>query len=387
MNVRWIALLFAVWGCAATIPYPTPNITSQEHLPMNLVNLARTEGTRLYVPSASEDYPPRALVDGVRRVDVWERGSGWELVFDGAFLRNRLFKPENDPTIQEPLEWLGLRRDFRNGKEYSAFGWILLQLPGKRTLHEVVLYSVDTPEYPATRFGVRDVLVEVWDEPTDRWVRVVPLGGNATNWNSVEDNVQAELRIRFQPVRSDLVRVAIRWTNEAEKTQSFTVMGRREEYAKATIRLTEVELYGVPEPGDTLADVVRQHLPEVPSETSQKEATDAVLTAVRQYLNAFADHDLETLMNTIAPTYFGEGENREKLRQRLHSTFEEFPYYLFTYTPPRIEQLNPDSATVVSEYSLQLSPLVPRKAQGSLVFTLLKVGDTWMIQEIRTLPG
>lgn len=387
MSVRWVALLFAVWGCTATIPSPSPNVAPQEPLPTNLVNLARTEGTRVYVPSASEDYPPIALVDGIHRVDAWKHGSGWELAFDGAFLRNRLFTPENDPTIQEPLEWLGLRRDFRDGKEYSAFGWILLQLPGKRTLHEVVLYSVDTPEYPATRFGVRDVLVEVWDEPTDRWVRVVPLGGSATKQNTVEGNVRAELRIRFQPVRSDLVRVAIRWTNEAKKTQSLTVMGRREEHVKATIRLTELELYGVPEPGDVTADVARQRLPQTPPETSRKEAADAALTAVRRYLNAFADHDLETLMTTIAPTYFGEGENREKLRQRIQSTFEEFPYYLFTYTPPRIEQLSPDSATVVSEYSLQLSPLVPRKAQGSLVFVLLKVGEVWMIQEIRTLSG
>jgi len=244
-----------VVGCAAVTP-PKPTTVVVE-TPSNLINLARTEGTRLYVPSASEDYPPIALVDGVQKVDAWQRGAGWELAFDGAFLRNRLFEPSRDVTVQEPLEWLGLRRDFRGGKEYSALGWVIFELPGKRTLNGVVLYSVDTPEYPAGRFGVRDILVEVWDEPTDRWVRVVPIGGSATKQNTVEGNRSAKIHVPFQPVRSDLIRIAIRWTNDAVKTRSLTVMGRLEEYVKATVRLTEIEVYGIPESGDVLAEVAR----------------------------------------------------------------------------------------------------------------------------------
>jgi len=113
--------------------------------------------------------------------------------------------------------------------------------------------------------------------------------------------------------------------------------------------------------------------------------TEKALDVVRTYLNAFADHDLDRLMETIAPTYSSEGEDREGLRRRLRDTFDEFPYYLFTYSPPRVDQIGPNTVSVVADYSLRLSPLLPRTATGTLVFVLTKVGDAWRIQESHTV--
>ena len=378
-------------GCHGTSGFSVRGTLVPE---VGTVNLARLRGTRLYVPSASEEFPPMALVDGVTRVDEWLPGTGWELYFDGALVRSRYFDPDLDSASDEPIEWAGLRRNFRVGKEYAALGWAILELQSTHVIDAVIIHSVDTPALGAHQFGVRDVIVHYWDEPTQRWIAVVPTDGPRLRQHTVKGNLLPHLRVDFMPIRTDLVRVAIQWTNDTVITRSFTVMGRPEQYAQGTVRLTEIELLGVPETGDVQAESATQQFPErrAPVETDSptvfdpETAAEAAMRTVASYARAYADHDIDALIATVAPDYIQDGEDARELRSRLSDTFNEFPHFDFRLTSPVLHDLTPDSAVISGAFWLRLMPLIPRAAEGTMTFVLSNTGDSWLIQRIETAP-
>ena len=376
-----ILLIAALAGCART----QETMQRFTEPPPNTVNLARVRGTRLVVPAATAEFPPIALVDGITTTDRWADGAGWELHFEDALARNRTFQPDTETASKEPLEWEGLRRDFRGGKEHGALGWALFEFPGTRVVSGVTLHSVDTTEFPAYKFGVRDVLIHYWDEATQRWLPVIVAEGTRLKNSTVVENRLPKLSVPFYPVRTDLIRIAIQWTNEAEQTRSISVMGRREEYARGIIRLTEVEVYGIPEEGDRIAEGAGQMLPgEAPADPTDAPLAppEAAIQTVGQYAAGFMNHDVDALMETIAPTYDSEGENADELRQRMTSTFREFPDFLYQLRDPRIDKVDERGVTVSATYMLHLNPLMPRVAQGPMRFDLIRIDNTWKIQRM-----
>jgi ketosteroid isomerase-like protein len=349
------------------------------------INLSRVDGTRMIVPTATADYPPRALVDGITEVDVWAPGSGWELLYDGAFVRDRYFDPETDLDAQEPVEWEGLRRTYRQGKEQSALAWVLFQLARERVVESVSVHSVDTAEFPAAQHAVRDVLVQTWDAATGRWMSVVLERGDTPTRHTATTNTSARLDMDFHPVRTDLVRVAVRWTNDTVTKRSFTVLGVREVYVEGGVRLTEVEVYGDREDDDVLADTMQQHLPDPTDEAAQADigTSDAIMASVMWYAEAYATRDLEALMAAISPDYLSEGEDHAALRKRMAGTFEEFSHFLFRLRDANIDSRDGDTAMVSARYWLQLNPVLARSTEGTLTFVLARAGDRWLIRELR----
>ena len=381
----WVVIAL-VCGCASPSAAPLASLLSRPETPQ--INLSRVRGTQMIVPSATADYPPLTLVDGVTEVDVWEPDAGWELAFDGGFARDRYFDPATDASVDEPVEWEGLRRDFRQGKEQSALAWILFQFARERVVESVTLHSVDTDEYPARDYGVRDVLVQYWDSATQRWMSVVLADGGTPTHHTVTANPLGRLDIDFHPVRSDLVRVAVRWTNDAVKKRSFTVMGRREEYVAATVRLVEVEVYGDRADDDELAETVRQSLPEAnaapgaAAEPRTPGESDAIMATVLTYVEAYAQRDLDLLVQTISPQYLSDGEDADGLAERMARTFEEFGHFLFRVTDAHVERSDDSTAVVSARYWLQLNPLLARSTEGTLTFGLTRVGESWLISEM-----
>jgi hypothetical protein len=381
------AVIVLICGCSGPGAAPLASLLTRPETPQ--INLSRVRGTQMIVPAATADYPPLALVDGVSVMDVWEAGAGWELAFDGGFARDRYFDPATDASVDEPIEWEGLRRDFRQGKEQSAFGWVLFQLGRERVVESVTLHSVDTEEMPARDYGVRDVLVQYWDSATGRWLPVVLADGDTPTHHTVTANTLARLAIDFHPVRTDLLRIAIRWTNDAVRKRSFTVLGRREEYVEATVRLTEVEVYGDRAEDDELADTARQSMPDPDADDglpADVGGSDAIMSTVLTYVEAYAARDLDALVQTIAPSYASEGEDADGLAKRMSQTFDEFPHFRFRVTDANIERRDGSLAVVSARYWLQLNPLLARSTEGALIFGLSKVGDTWLITEIRAEP-
>ena len=229
--IRW---MLAVWivcaGCGSqtALFQPAPR----------LVNLARLPGTTVAVSSWEEGFDPAVLTDCVVSAEEWSPAVGWESPFEGALERRRLFNIETDANAAaEPFEWLGLRRNYRLGKEYAAVGWVLISFEKPRKAARVVLHSVDTERYPATRFGVRDVLVQYWDAAQSRWIDAGETRGNR----------RPELAVSFDPVETQYLRAAVLWVNGSEKKGAFRAQGRHEFYISGTIRLHEVEAYGIAE--------------------------------------------------------------------------------------------------------------------------------------------
>jgi ketosteroid isomerase-like protein len=374
-------LVAAATGCSTVAAPALAKALTRPQRPQ--INLSRVKGTKMIVPTATADYPPRALVDGITQVDVWEPGAGWQLLYDGAFVRDRYFDVETDLSAQEPIEWEGLRRDYRQGKEQSALAWVLFELARVRVVESVTVHSVDTAEFPAAAHAVRDVLVQYWDAATGRWMAVVMESGETPTRHTVTANTAARLDIDFHSVRTDLVRVAVRWTNDAVKKRSFTVLGVREEYIEGGVRLTEVEVYGDREDGDELAHTVQERLPDPGAEAAVADASDAIMASVMAYVEAYATRDLDRLMATISPDYLSEGENHAALRKRMSSRFEEFSHFLFRLRDANIESRDGDTALVSARYWLQLNPILARSTEGILTFVLGKVDDGWVIREIR----
>ena len=165
-------------------------------------------------------------------------------------------------------------------------------------------------------------------------------------------------------------------------------MGRREEYVAATVRLVEVEVYGDRADDDELAETVRQSLPEAnaapgaAAEPRTPGESDAIMATVLTYVEAYAQRDLDLLVQTISPQYLSDGEDADGLAERMARTFEEFGHFLFRVTDAHVERSDDSTAVVSARYWMQLNPLLARSTEGTLTFGLTRVGESWLISEM-----
>jgi len=256
----------SICGCQKLSDMELSDIfVSEAEIDKMLVNYALTEnGAKIYVSEDNPDHPASTLNNGITSSENWHLGEGWESHFDGRFsygryggydenwlraqweetMRYEGRRPSDirtDPgsIIEEDYKWRGLRSTYA----YYAMGWVVVELPEPKRINRVIVYTVDSEKLPAKEYGVRDVLVQYWSMRAKSWQNVDRYGKKiGQKDNSIRDNVDQKIVFRFKPVETDKVRVAIRWTNDTEKSKLGFY--RSIVHAKGTVRLTEIEIYG-----------------------------------------------------------------------------------------------------------------------------------------------
>jgi hypothetical protein len=358
-----------------------------------LVNLASaSSGARVVVSQENPDHAGSTLINGITTSDDWDQGEGWELKYQGRFARGGyLGYGVEDPmlaTERGPDEsfdpgnpaWRGLRIQTRwGGSVNSALGWAIVELPEEKTVNRAIIYTIDSANYPAQKFGVRDLMLQYWSDSANSWATVNRLGkGKGQAGNTIQDNKRGVMTLRFQPVRTSRMRFVVRWTNDAKsyKRGYYT-------YASGTIRLVEVEIYGyekeeVDEEEAALTTVVQD---------ANKVAEIEVV--IDNYADGYNKRNVDMIMSSMSPDYSKDGETYSDLRKRMEAIFTKYEQVRLELQNANV-RLTDIGATATSTYTSQYveqaattadqSP--PIVASGVLIFQLSDATGHWKITRI-----
>ena len=399
----------------------------------NLVNFALPEnGAVLSVSDDNPKHPGSTLNNGISSSENWLNGEGWEMHFNGRYEYGRYFgyghnaeaamaaaerrewemrlsgenvnEIEIDPSAfeEEDYKWRGLRgNDYYDGRRIqSAMGWVVIEFPGEKLINRFEIYTLDSKEFPASQYGVNHILLQYWAPQAKGWQNVDRYGKRkGQQFDGIRDIKKGKLSVRFKPVRTEKVRLAVLWTNDSKKHPRERL--RRNEIVEGIVRLVELEVYGFEkkEGADVITtggqeDILSPDeeldllLNEPPPSDEEKvspaiEQSDNIEAVVRAYAQAYRGKDITAFMATISPNYNRDGETYQKLEGRMKELFGKYDNITFNlqglHTSP-----NENEATVAASYSLKLekSGDKPSLYSGKLVFSLSNASGGWKIIQV-----
>jgi len=337
-----------------------------------LINLALvSNGTKVTVSKDNPDHPSSTLINGVTSSENWDNGEGWELKCDNVPIINynnydqSMQNPLNPNRTPEPDDSLnyGIRVQASNGIA-SPLGWVVIEFPEKKTVNRMIVYTIDSEKYPANKFGVSHLVLQYWTEATlesevTGW-KVIDLIGNAKGktGNIIRDNKNGVIPIRFQPVKTQKMRLAIWWTNDS-KLHSH-------QYITGAIRLVEIEIYGYE--GEKSKNV----------ETVSGNDNDVaeIEVVLDTYVDGYNKKDIDILMSSISPEYSKDGETYSDLKKRMASMFTEHGQIGLKLQDIKVKLTN-TGAIATASYELNID-----NSSGIITFNLSKATGFWKITHI-----
>lgn len=433
------AYLALICGCQQSFKQV---FVEESEIDKQLVNYARPEnGGRVYVSQNNPDHPASTLTNGIASSENWDKGEGWESKFDGEYEYGGYIEPGEREQLAVFSRGGGTTRrnedtnqiDYNSGALYgggiqgtasSAVGWVVIQFAEEELATRVIVHTVDSEKYPASQYGISDFAVQYWTPHANAWKHVDRIGRKiGDQHNSIRNNKDGRVVVRFKPVRTSKIRLLIRLTNDTETYAKRRSIGYthgmlsriRLRSMRGTIRLTEIEIYGL-EKKDEIAsrtssqdDASEQLLDEIfavesnapvsssdsAASTTETFARAAMETAaspqnpveavIQRYASAYTNRDLSALMATISPNYSRDGENYKQLREKMAGVFQRYAQIDFSLQKLRV-QGKTRTATVEADYTAVLtsaanSPLI---LSGRLFFGLIKSKNGWQISSIDT---
>lgn len=152
----------------------------------NITNVASMKnGAKVTASSELAGYPASSIIDGQTEVTRWESGAGWS----------------NAIADENPK-------------------WVEIEFSSLKTIDSMNVYTVNTPQNPSDKYGVKDFNVEYWDITSNSWKSLT----------SVSDNSRPMVGLDFSAVTTNKIRINVTGVN-GDDTQN--------DYA----RLTEVEVF------------------------------------------------------------------------------------------------------------------------------------------------
>jgi ketosteroid isomerase-like protein len=307
---------------------------------------------------------------------------------------------------EEDDNWRGLRgNSMYGGSVQSAMGWVVFEFPEEKLVNRVIVYTIDSEKYPAKKYGVNHIRLQYWTPQAKGWQNVRRFGkGKGQQFDSIRDIETGKVIFRFEPVKTSKLRLVILWTNDSERYKLGYF-----QYARGTIRLVEVEIYGLEkrkEPGTVVSadeselsklleetkpdESDKRVVPSVDVQTNHKPKSlvseaNTVEATIRSYERAYQNKDLASLMSTISLDYFRDGETYQQLESKMQNLFHSYENIDFTLQRLNIEQTAQD-AKVEANYSLRLegSGVKANPYSGKLFFNLSNTNGRWKITQIST---
>ena len=433
------ACLILICGCQQSFKQV---FVEGSEIDKQLVNYALPEnGGRVYVSQNNSDHPASTLTNGIVSSENWDQGEGWESKFDGEYEYGGYIEPGEreqlaifsgggSPTRQRENtrqidpnsgDLYGGRID---GTASSAVGWTVIQFAEEELVTRVIVHTVDSEKYPASQYGISDFAVQYWTPHANAWKHVDRIGKKiGDQHNSIRNNTEGRVVVRFKPVRTSKIRLLIRLTNDTETYAKRRSIGYthgmlsriRLRSMRGTIRLTEIEIYGLEkkdevasmtssqdDPNEQLLDeifAVESSAPTPPSASSASTAEEvprpeieAVLSpqehieaVIHKYASAYTNRDLSALMATISPNYSRDGENYGQLRERMADVFRRYAQIDFSLQKLRVHA-DTRTATADADYAAVLTSTAssPLTLTGRLFFALIESKNGWQISRIDT---
>ena len=434
-----IASLILICGCQPSFKQV---FTEASEIDKQLVNYALPEnGGVVYASANGPDHPASTLTNGVVSSENWDQGEGWESKFDGEYEYGGYIEPgERERLAVFSGGGSATRRredanqpDYRSGDLYgggiqgtasTAIGWVVIQLAEEELVTRVIVHTVDSEKYPASQYGISDFAVQYWTPHANAWKHVDRVGKKiGDQHNSIRNNTQGRVVVRFRPVRTSRIRLLIRLTNDTEtyakrRSTGYTqgMLSRiRLRSMRGTIRLTEIEIYGLEkkdevasmpssedDPNEQLLDEIFAVDSDVPASSSDSSASaakgsphaeigvptnpqESIEAVIERYTSAYSSRDLSALIATISPNYSRDGENYEQLREKMAGVFRRYTQIDFSLQRLRVEG-ETRTATVDADYTAVLTSAgnSPLTLSGRLFFALTESKNGWQISRIDT---
>ena len=434
-----IAYLSLICGCQQSLKQV---FVEGSEIDKQLVNYALPEnGGVVYVSKDNPDHPARTLTNGIVGSENWDQGEGWESKFDGEYEYGGYIEPGEREQLAISIGGGRAARqredsnhpDYRSGDLYGGgiqgtasteVGWVVVHFAEEELVTRVIVHTIDSEKYPRQSIRYQRFCGAVLDTTRKRMETCRSSRKKiGDQHNSIRNNTEGRVVVRFRPVRTSKIRLLIRLTNDTEtyarrRSIGYTrgMLSRiRLRSMRGTIRLTEIEIYGL-EKKDEVASIAssqedanEQLLDEIfavesnaPTSSSDSSAStteefarteietaaipqEHIEAVIRRYASAYTNRDLSALMATISPNYSRDGEGYKQLREKMAEVFQRYTQIDFSLQRLRL-QAETRTATADADYAVVLTSAAdsPLTLTGRLFFELIKAKNGWQISRIDT---
>lgn len=299
-----------------------------------------------YIPN----HLPEEVIDGDTSSETWDEGSGW-----GCTLEH-------------------LRTSDLNRRPY-----VQINLPEPIDIRRVVMYTINSEQYPAAKYGLKDYRIEYWHGTG--W-GLIPTGDTKDRQYTARDNTKGK---RVHDIRGKLFAQYIRLvpvsTNDTERVYQYMSRQKPVYEVEGFARVMELEVWGYPiATGQTAQRLAQALAPQAEVPSSDKELIRMVL---KQYEEGYDNANLEKVMSCFALNYNSNGRTYSDIQARAADFFQQHHQINITLTEINIHRnVIDDTAVVNGIYTLQYTPKDSGKAEqtsGALSLVLADTEEGWQI--------
>ena len=293
---------------------------------------------------------PEEVIDGDTSSETWDEGSGW-----GCTLEH-------------------LRTSDLNRRPY-----VQIDLPEPVDIRRIVMYTIDSEQYPAAKYGLKDYRIEYWHGTG--W-GLIPTGDTKDRQYTARDNTKGK---RVHDIRGKLFAQQIRLvpvsTNDTERIYQYMSREKPVYEVEGLARVMELEVWGYPiTTGQTAQKLAQTFAPQAEMQPSDEELIKAVLN---QYEEGYDTANLEKVMACFTVDYNSNGRTYNDIQARAAEFFEAHHQINMTLSGIDIHRNVIDDTVVVDAiYTLQYTPKGSGKAKqtsGVLSLVLADTDDVWKI--------
>ena len=321
-----------------------------------LINYAlASRGATAESPDNNPDHPPSEVIDGDTSSLDWDNGGGWE----GDLSHLRL-------------------------EEFLKRSYVQVNLPGKKRVKQIVVYTIDSPKYPAAEFGLRAYRLEYWHGTG--WENLNVVDSSLDKQFTVRDNRAGKI---LHDVTRELVTGKIRLvpvsSNDTEKTYSLTAFGGKPVYdISGAARVIEIEVWCYP----TIPEAAELEEPAnlFPVGKVQPSPDEqAIRRILADYEQGYDNENLEQVVSGFSEEFSTlDGKSRSDTEEKASKFFDEYTSINITLRDLRTD-IDPtgETATAEANYTLECIAAVDGnlyRRSGTLTFNFRKEEDEiWRI--------
>ena len=319
--------------------------------PPELNNFALlSEGATAEASQHIPNHLPEEVIDGDTSSKTWDEGSGW-----GCTLEH-------------------LRTSDLNRRPY-----VRINLPEPVDIRRVVMYTIDSEQYPAIKYGLKDYRIEYWHGTG--W-GLIPTGDTKDRQYTARDNTKGK---RVHDIRGKLFAQYIRLvpvsTNDTERVYQHMSREKPVYAVEGFARVMELEVWGYPiTTGQTAQKLAQALAPQADVSSSDEELIKILL---KQYEEGYDNANLEQVMSCFSLNYNASGRTYNDIQARAADFFQRHHQINMTLTEVELHRNVIDDTVVVNGiYLLQYTPRDDGKAErtfGELALVLAGTEEGWKI--------
>ena len=319
--------------------------------PPELNNFALlSEGAAAEASQHLPNHLPAEVIDGDTSSETWDEGSGW-----GCTLEH-------------------LRTSDLNRRPY-----VRINLPAPVDIRRIVMYTINSEQYPAAKYGLKDYRIEYWHGTG--W-GLIPTGDTKDRQYTARDNTKGK---RVHDIRGRLFAQHIRLvpvsTNDTERVYQYMSRQKPVYEVEGLARVMELEVWGHPvATGKTAQKLAQALAPQADVPPSDKELIRMVL---KRYEEGYDNANLEQVMSCFSLNYNSSGRTYNDIQARAADFFQKHDQINMTLTGINIHRNVIDDTVVVKGiYTLQYTPEDNGKAEqtsGALSLILVDTKEGWKI--------